>query len=221
MSNQYLEKVQNFSYDILKEFDKFCEKHNLTYFICAGTLLGAIRHGGFIPWDDDIDVSMPREDYDKLINEYEKLLPPNLILQYYKNTANYANSFAKITNKNTTIVEKSGFSDYSIHGVYIDIFPIDGAGKTYEKAVKRRKKASLYRTLISLSSRKIDTKNKPLWKKIFIRLFSKLNAKKFQDMYSNFLRKKPYSQSNYVAVFVSPYGLKEIMKREIYELPKK
>lgn len=78
--NNKTQEIQKTLYEMLIDFDKICEEHNLTYFLCGGTLLGAVRHEGFIPWDDDIDISMPREDYDKLINNYNK---------YYMNLMNY------------------------------------------------------------------------------------------------------------------------------------
>lgn len=94
MLDQKLKAVQDVTYDILKDFDEFCSKHNLTYYISYGTLIGAVRHQDFIPWDDDIDVSMPREDYDKLLNELSNELPEHLSLQHYKNSEDYHLNFA-------------------------------------------------------------------------------------------------------------------------------
>lgn len=94
MPDNNLEKIQNTVYQILVDFDNFCAKHNLTYYLTYGTLIGAVRHQDFIPWDDDIDVSMPREDYDKLLNELSNELPEHLSLQHYKNSEDYHLNFA-------------------------------------------------------------------------------------------------------------------------------
>jgi len=213
-----LEQLQQAAFGILCEFDAFCTQYNLTYYLCAGTLLGAVRHGGFIPWDDDIDVSMPREDYDRLTTLVEKL-PKHLALQHHNNTDYYPLNFAKLTNISTTVIERGGQHNYNIRGVYIDIFPIDGAGKTYKKAVFRRKKASIYRHLIPIAANILDDKNRPFYKKLLIRLIKRLNAKKLQNRFDTFLRRRPYKSSNFVAVYVGAYGLKEIMPRANYAIP--
>jgi len=218
-----IKNLQDKIFEIAIYFDNLCKEHNFTYYLCGGTLLGAVRHGGFIPWDDDIDVSMPREDYDKLINNYKKILKKPYDLQYYKNTKDYHLSFAKIVDTNTTLVEVDGKDNYKIGGAFIDIFPIDGAGDTYEKGIKRRKKASPYIRISSWASySKAKLKGASFYKKIIMQTFKIFfNAKKAKLKLENFLRKKPYSQSNYVAVYVGKYRFKEIMKREIYGEPVK
>lgn len=112
--------------EILKEFILVCEKLNVKYFLDSGTLLGCVRHEGFIPWDDDIDVSMPREDYELFLKEGQKLLPQNLFLQTYETDPEYTMNFAKIRDSETTFIESTVKNLKINHGLYIDIFPIDG-----------------------------------------------------------------------------------------------
>jgi len=115
--------------EILKEFGRICEKHNLSYCITAGTLLGAVRHKGFIPWDDDIDVVMPRKDFDRLEKICLNYLPTGLFYQNYQTEANYPFYFAKLRKNNTEVCEES-LIDVQMHkGVYIDIFPLDKCPK--------------------------------------------------------------------------------------------
>ena len=91
---------------ILISVHDICEKNNLTYWLEGGSLLGAIRHGGFIPWDDDIDISMPYQDYVKFIEVAEKQLPSNLILQHQGNYPETRFPIAKVRMLNTTFIEK-------------------------------------------------------------------------------------------------------------------
>ena len=119
--------------EILKSFIKVCNQLNLRYFAGYGTLLGVVRHGGFIPWDDDIDVIMPRKDYEIFLKEGVKHLPKNLFLQNKESEKGYILNFSKLRDVNTTLVEKE-YEKYDMkHGIFIDIFPLDG----YKKGVNK------------------------------------------------------------------------------------
>ncbi|MBR5523220.1 MAG: LicD family protein [Akkermansia sp.] len=110
---------------ILEELDKVCKTLGIRYFACYGTALGAVRHKGFIPWDDDIDVGMLREDYERFRKEAPALLPPHLFYQNYDTENDYFLSHAKLRDSRTTFIEDS-WKDYQWnHGVFIDIFPFD------------------------------------------------------------------------------------------------
>lgn len=111
--------------DIFARFLQVCEKMNLRYYILGGTLLGAVRHQGFIPWDDDIDVGMPREDYEIFLREGQKHLEAPYFLQTFRTDPEFTANFAKIRNSNTTFVETSLRGRKMNHGVYIDVFPLD------------------------------------------------------------------------------------------------
>lgn len=120
-----IREVQEVQLEILKEFDRICRSNNIRYQLFGGTLLGAIRHKGFIPWDDDIDVCLLRVDYDRLLKVCLKELDEKFFLQNYKTDKNYPLQFSKIRKKNTLFLEGS-LSELDInHGVYIDIFPLD------------------------------------------------------------------------------------------------
>lgn len=110
--------------DLLKEFNRVCEKYSLSYYAICGTLLGAIRHSGFIPWDDDLDVAMPREDYEKLKNlKFEFKYPYNLVWPEVEAENGY--SFIKLRNSETTAIPDA-FSHLNIdQGIFLDIFPLD------------------------------------------------------------------------------------------------
>lgn len=118
---------------ILLAFDKVCAEHNLRYCICGGTMIGAVRHKGFIPWDDDLDVSMPRPDYEKLIAHSREWLPEPLEFVCAENDTSYPLPFGKIQDASTTLIERRHL--YYLGGCYIDIFPYDAYP---DNVVKRR-----------------------------------------------------------------------------------
>ena len=127
MDQETISKLRSVMIEILDEFIRICDENKLSYFLHAGTLLGAVRHKGFIPWDDDIDVAMPREDYEKFLDIYYKLENTD----YYvlsdrspENTSYYYTPFAKLCKKGTVFADSIREPDeYS--GIYIDIFPFD------------------------------------------------------------------------------------------------
>ena len=119
-----IRKYQLQELDILKEFQKFCEEFHLQYYLTAGTLLGAVRHQGFIPWDDDIDVAMPRRDYDKL-QRLAKKFPSGYFLQCAQTEPNFPYYFSKIRKDHTKVSEPVLETIQMHQGIYIDIFPID------------------------------------------------------------------------------------------------
>lgn len=120
-----LEQLKKIELDMLKEFVAVCNKLGLKYYLMGGTLLGAVRHKGFIPWDDDIDVAMPRKDYEIFMKEGQALLSEHLFLQNIDTDKEYNLNFAKIRNSETTFVELSCKDIKFNHGAYIDVFPLD------------------------------------------------------------------------------------------------
>lgn len=123
-SDQKLRKLQLTELEILMELDRVCRKHNLRYYIVGGTLIGAARTGGFIPWDDDIDVSMPREDFDKLIKLKDEF-SDEFFLQTHKTEKDCYFFYAKLR-KNGTYFGEDKFEHTGIHkGIFMDIFPLD------------------------------------------------------------------------------------------------
>ena len=127
MSPQDVRRSQLLALSLLREFERICIKHSLTYYVAAGSLLGAARHHGQIPWDDDVDVTMPRKDYDKFIKIAQKELPDNIVLP--KN--NYPYGFHRMQLKGTNIERM--LRQKGIHGVFLDILPLDGAAPTEKK----------------------------------------------------------------------------------------
>lgn len=129
--------LQKVELEMLIEFDKVCRENNLRYYLIGGTFLGAIRHKGFIPWDDDIDVAMPRSDYNKFMKMQDKL-PSYYFIQNDRSDRHYTYNFAKIRDSRTTYIENFYAAHRINHGVWIDIFPLDGVSNKNKPSKKFR-----------------------------------------------------------------------------------
>lgn len=131
MRNEFAEKrlksnlrgCQLMQVELLKEFDRICRKHDLAYWVDGGTLLGAVRHGGFIPWDDDVDVAMPSRDFLKFVAVAQAELPEGLFLQTSRTDRSYPQTFVKLLNLNSMFLSPGDDlgSPYQ-KCIYIDIF---------------------------------------------------------------------------------------------------
>ncbi|MCA1032221.1 LicD family protein [Bacillus timonensis] len=195
--------VQQAQVEILLEFDRICKKHKINYQLFAGTLLGAVRHNGFIPWDDDIDVCLLREDFNRLVKVCEFELNTNFFLQTNKTDKNFVLQFAKIR-KNDTLFIESSHSDCNIHhGIYIDIFPLDNVmpdtflGSLQQKTLHLLGKINRYR----LKKLCLEP-NTPLKKWILLSIHYGLKAVPaswFNHLYSKFTRMFNKKETKYVS----------------------
>lgn len=122
MREMSLDEIKGCTLDILKWVSTFCVEHNIKWWLCGGTLLGAVRHKGFIPWDDDIDIMLPRKEYEKLF----KLFPQNGRYRFFtsENTTDFPYAYGKIVDMETIKLEPFP-KRYQLIGVDIDVFPID------------------------------------------------------------------------------------------------
>lgn len=157
MKELSLDEIKRIEIKILKDVKEFCDENDITYFLACGTLLGAIRHKGFIPWDDDVDIMMPRPDYIRFLNVYNnkkyKLLKPSEGRFYY----------AKIYDPNTIKLEEG--TDYSLYepiGIDIDVFPLDGIVNDKKIIDKLYKRSSFFETLLNLSNQPIFYRKNPI-----------------------------------------------------------
>lgn len=139
-------ELQNRLLVMLKVFHKFCVENKIRYYALGGTMLGAVRHRGFIPWDDDIDVGIPRKDYERLISIRDKFPTPYLLEQPLENK-DFVYSFAKLYDTTTTLIENTRYK--TKRGIYLDLFPLDGIGNTYRESVANFKKIDKTNNLIN------------------------------------------------------------------------
>ncbi len=165
-----LQKIKIVAQDILDEVVRVCEENSIRYFLAYGTLLGAVRHKGFIPWDDDIDIWMLREDYEKFAQIAPKALGDRYVYQNRKSVKKYPYSCAKVRMKGTLSYDPS-FSHLNMEqGIFIDIFPLDKCSDSEEKAKKLWKKCCFLNMLIVITSLNTKTKKRPFIKNLKIKL---------------------------------------------------
>lgn len=162
---------------ILREFDRVCGRLGIPYVLYAGSMLGAVRHKGFIPWDDDIDVLMLREDYERFLNEAEPLLDLEKFYLQKEFSEHWPMFFSKLRLNNTACIEKYHPKDKKVHqGIYIDIFPCDGAAGT---RIGRRMQFCASKVVIAKSLYRRGYITHSRLKKLFIGLCRLLPMKPF------------------------------------------
>lgn len=127
LNQKELEQLKSIELNMLNDIHSVCEKNGIKYSLAAGTLLGAVRHGGFIPWDDDIDIMMPRKDYERFLEIGNEQLNKDYEIVTYKKYNGYGMPFAKVMKKNTKMIEINTRNINAPCGIFIDIFPIDMA----------------------------------------------------------------------------------------------
>ena len=146
-----IEEMKKIELDILKDVATFCDKAGLCYYLCGGTLLGAIRHKGFIPWDDDMDIAMPRMDYEKFLQTYNNGHSKYQV-NGIENNAEWHMPFARVENLHTVLYEKTLKEKYRKRHVFIDVFPIDGIPDSHKEEKRFMLKQKILGIMVNASS---------------------------------------------------------------------
>ncbi|MBQ8994223.1 MAG: LicD family protein [Oscillospiraceae bacterium] len=136
---ELIDRIHAIQLQVLRKFDAFCKENGLRYFAIHGTLLGAVRHDGFIPWDDDVDIGMPREDYDLLIQKYPRKCDPYLQTMETAGRMFYG-GYSKLRDQSSMAVEEFNLFQYGNKGIWIDIFPLDYVSEDETKRAKQKKR---------------------------------------------------------------------------------
>ena len=216
-----LDEIKKVEFELLKEIDGICSQEGLRYSLAGGTLLGAIRHKGFIPWDDDIDIAMPRSDYEKFIS-YCKSHDTNFGLLAHELNINYRNLFAKVYNKDTIIFDDTIDIKDTELGIYVDIFPLDGLGCSEKDAKKQFFSAEIEREILDATNWIKFSRSKthkwyvePLRLLVFI-LSRTCNANHLIEKIEKKNGKYDFDKSEYAGCLCGSYRLKEIMRKEVF-----
>lgn len=145
MEQEVLQKVQPILLEMVKEIKRVCDENGIRYFLYRGTFLGAVRHKGFIPWDDDMDVAMLREDYEKFCRIAPEKLGKEYCFQNWHTDPNYAHPFGKVRKRNTVYIEAK-CAPLAENGFYVDVYPLDYAPEDAgARAALSKKLLHLYR----------------------------------------------------------------------------
>lgn len=211
------EELKQVQIDIMKYVHNFCERHNIKYFICSGTLIGAVRHKGFIPWDDDIDIMMPRDDYERFISLFSKQTGRYKVWAYNLQRE-YPNPYAKVTDENTVKVE-------NIHGaiklgVDIDIFPLDDIPDNDNEARKLFAISKKYNDMLTLKQTTLSSKRSLIKNltlvlgRLFLSCYSVHSI--LEKLDKNAQKYKDNSGSRSADVVFCIAGMKEIQQKAYY-----
>ena len=218
-----LEELKNIQINILKYVKKICNENGLRYYLCGGTLLGAIRHKGFIPWDDDIDIFMPIDDYKKFIELFHtnKIDCENYILFDPYSTKRYQYLFSKLADRRTILIENNSPKIENL-GVNIDIFPICGLPNEKEER-------DIFIESLKKSYDKFTKTDKLLWnyskyryksiaKTIIKYPYYLLNkGNNIKDIILKMMEKYDFDESNFVAFYFTIYNIeREITRKQVY-----
>lgn len=217
-----LRKVQIIELNILKEVIKICEQYHLVYVALDGTLLGAVRHEGFIPWDDDIDIGMPRKDYNLITTLLPKLLPSYLRVCTDASRSTYTLQIEDLRTK----VSLSFASKKQFKHVWIDLFPLDGMPNSRWGMGIHKFRLLFNRMLVQLSVIEdqvhMSRENRPWYEKALIKIGLTLhtqrylNNKKCKDKVTHLLQEYSLENSNWVIDFWSAYKFRELFEKKDY-----
>lgn len=212
-------EVQRASFDVLIEIDKICRDLNLVYTLSYGTLIGAIRHGGFIPWDDDVDIIMPRTDFEKLKNHFKTFYSGNLKWCDRTTINNYPYCIPRVSDfryrYKTSIRNQKDFD----MGVFVDVYPLDNYCNTTKEALKLGRKVWFKNRMFDIYLNPNKTKGfaKTLIRNViyvFVRLIHGADWNLSIDEEINVLIKKHTNDNNQIVGVISQVEWRELMKKE-------
>lgn len=207
---------------MLDEVDRLCKKHNIKYYLIGGTLLGAVRHKGYIPWDDDIDICMLREDYKKF-EEVCKTELDSAILYQSKNTEKkYWTSFNKLRMKNTTFASGATSKMDVNRGIFLDIFPIDNAFDVTKRSgrflIRLQKKLVLKANALR-AVKATAFQEKTFWKKLVSFVFMPVTNRMIGDFADFIMQLKKHNVKYYVGLASSYSVERQTVPKDVYGEP--
>lgn len=200
---------------LLQAFDKVCEEHNLNYYLWAGTQLGAIRHKGFIPWDDDVDVAMNRNDYNTLLKHAHEWLPEPYNLANENNRENYPHYFTRIDDSSTTLVIRKHLK--YVEGIHIDVFPLDNVPDNPIKRKLHFMRLNYYYKLLYYSIRDTKKRNSTLKNSFYSFMQKFLDRKKILSQIHSHITK--YNGQNTKHCSDSFYSSSKFVAHEVIGTP--
>ncbi len=216
MKQEILKKVQNYQIEILDEV-RICQKHGLQYFIMGGNLIGAIRNKGFIPWDDDLDIAMMREDYDKFLNIATKEMDEKFLVDNAENNENYYLPFAKVRMRDSLYEEPEQKDYQGPKGIWIDIFPLDNASKENSLLIQLQTFLKEIIHFVNAIKANVTTEKNPIVKKIIKFIFTPISIKKLARLQQRIMKWNTNEKAKYCISFGAKYGMrKQTMLKSVF-----
>lgn len=225
MNKEELREYQLAQLELLDITDKICKENGLKYYLIGGTLLGAIRHKGFIPWDADIDIAMPREDYDAFLKYWAENPSERFFYEHYSTEKNHLSPHAILKIKNTKVVMKDMISKYKpkFDGIYMDVFPLDNPPELKEQQEQQANKIKKIKRIVELKSGYEYNSNsavKKIAKKIIQIALLPVSFTYLNKKVDNCMKKYSLPDGNYLVSMASHYSYwKQLMPKEIYGEP--
>ncbi len=208
LDDTMLRQLQMIQLDMLVEVDRICRKCGIRYNIIAGTLLGAVRHGGYIPWDDDADIAMMRSEYEKFRKACNKELDTSkFIFQDDRNTKGYRWGYGKLRRKNTLFLREYQEHMPYMQGVFIDIFPLDGVPDNYYLRSIKNFECFCVRKILWSKVGKIAEKN--FWKRQIFKLLDMIPEQKIIHYYHIMICNANRKNTEMVRILTFPAPNKE------------
>ena len=220
MDELSLREIQETELQLLLKFHEICARHGWRYSLSGGSLIGAVRHQGFIPWDDDVDVVMPRPDYDQF-TAYCKTEQIPFGFVHYETVQGYHGLFARLWDRDTVVEDSVADFDFEF-GISMDIFPVEGMGASREEALRIFRKTAWDRELLNAVAWKKYARSKThgLWMEpirfmmfVISRFVDPVRLLKKVDRVN---RSHPFETSEYAASVCGVYRTREIMPRKVF-----
>lgn len=203
LDKETLRQLQLVQLEMLIEVDRICKKCGIQYNIIAGTLLGAVRHKGYIPWDDDADIAMLRDEYERFREACKKELDESkFVFQDHRNTKGYRWGYGKIRRKNTVFLRENQEHMPYMQGVFIDIFPLDGVPNNYLLRSVKNFECFCVRKILWSKVGKFAEKN--LIKRKVYQLLDKIPEKKVLNYYEKMIGNSNKRETEMVRILMFP-----------------
>ncbi|MEY8375239.1 LicD family protein [Lachnospiraceae bacterium 56-18] len=211
-----IEEKKQLMLDMLVEIDTFCREKDIKYFLAGGTLIGAVRHKGFIPWDDDADIALLRCDYERLVSSF-KSKSGNIEIRDFRNNHDYIWPSAKFIHNKTVLIENN--NKKSSIGVFIDVFPLDNVYGNKQAVIKYQRKVLLWKNILNVKYIPLSKDRK--WYKNGViamsRILRLLPNKVILKIIHNLSTKYDnYIGCTYICSFSGAWGKKEISEKELF-----
>ena len=226
INNDCLEQ-QKIIWNIMNNLMKYFENHDVKYYIVYGTVLGAVRHKGFIPWDDDLDIAIPREQYESFLKNIEEFLPDYIRVATYNRNDEHINHhfyFSRIVDTRHILKCVGSLKEHDEY-VGVDIFPLDGMPANFfmrQLHMINILRARLMYHISTFDKINIQRHNKIMSERIIIKVIKKTMLWKKLDMYKQLnkldriLKKYPYKKSDWIIDGISSYKSRAVMKKKVF-----